>query len=100
MRRHCSASRSPPPLRGIALAGHTTPGRASVALNDLMTADIPLHDPAPLLPRAWDLRDNLTPYGAVYVALAGVLEATLVTTDARIARAPGLRTEIDVVPTS
>ena len=48
-------------------------------------------------PRAWELRNNLTPYDAVYVALAEVLDATLVTTDARIARAPGLRAEVDVV---
>ena len=86
-------------LRGLVLAQHTTPGRASIALTDLTSADITLHDPTPLLRRAWDLRSNLTPYDAVYVALAEVLDATLVTTDARIGRAPGLRTEVDVVPT-
>jgi predicted nucleic acid-binding protein len=84
-------------LRGLVLARHTTPARASVALADLTSADITLHDPTPLLVRAWDLRSNLTPYDAVYVALAEVLDATLVTTDARIARAPGLRAEVDVV---
>jgi predicted nucleic acid-binding protein len=87
-------------LRGLVLARHTTPRRASVALTDLTAADIALHDPTPLLPRAWELRDNLTPYDAVYVALAEVLDATLVTTDPRIARAPCPRAEIDVVRTS
>jgi predicted nucleic acid-binding protein len=87
-------------LRGLVLGRHTTSERATIALTDLMSADITLHDPTPLLPRAWGLRDNLTPYDAVYVALAEVLEATLVTTDARLARAPGLRAEVDVVPTA
>lgn len=86
-------------LRGLVLGKHTTTERASIALSDLVSANIALHDPTPLLPRAWELRDNLTPYDAVYVALAEVLGATLVTTDARIARAPGLRAAIDVVPT-
>ena len=86
-------------LRGLVLARHTTAARASTALTDLTSADINLHDPTPLLPRAWNLRNNLTPYDAVYVALAEVLDATLVTTDARIARAAGLRAEVDVVAT-
>lgn len=86
-------------LRGLVLGKHTTTERAAIALSDLMSVDIALHDPTPLLPRAWELRNNLTPYDAVYVALAEALGATLVTTDARIARAPGLRATIDVVPT-
>jgi predicted nucleic acid-binding protein len=84
-------------LRGLVLAQHMTPERASVALTDLQSSDITLHDPTPLLTRAWELRSNLTPYDAVYVALAEVLDAVLVTTDARIASAPGLRAEVDVV---
>lgn len=37
----------------------------------------------------WDLRDNVTAYDATYVTLAEALGATLVTCDARLARAPG-----------
>ncbi|MGO1167311.1 MAG: type II toxin-antitoxin system VapC family toxin [Janibacter sp.] len=87
-------------LRGLVLGGHASPERASLALSDLASADITQHDPTPLLPRAWELRSNLTPYDAVYVALAEVLDARLVTGDARIARAPGLRTSIDVITTT
>lgn len=83
-------------LRGLVLGGHTSAARAELALADLAAADIAIHDPTPLLPRAWQLRANLTPYDAVYVALAEALGATLVTTDARIARAPGTRAEITV----
>ena len=86
-------------LRGLVLARHTSAERASIALTDLTSAGIALHDPTPLLPRAWSLRVNLTPYDAVYVALAEVLDATLVTVDERIARAPGLRAKVDVVAT-
>lgn len=45
-----------------------------------------------LRPRMWDLRHNLSAYDATYVALAEKAGATaLLTTDARLARAPGLR---------
>jgi hypothetical protein len=49
------------------------------------------------LPRIWELRNNLTAYDAVYVALAEALHAPLVTRDRRIAGAPGLRTGIEVI---
>lgn len=84
-------------LRGLVLGRHASADRASLALEDLTSADITLHDPTPLLPRAWELRDNLTPYDAVYVALAEVLDAPLVTMDARIARAAGVHAQIDVI---
>ncbi len=53
-----------------------------------------------LLARCWELRDNRTVYDASYVALAEQLEATLVTADTRLAGAPGLRCEIDLVASS
>jgi predicted nucleic acid-binding protein len=50
-----------------------------------------------LLPRIWELRDNLSAYDASYVALAESLECGLVTADARLARAPGPTCAITVV---
>jgi predicted nucleic acid-binding protein len=50
-----------------------------------------------LLPRVWELRDNLTPYEAAYVALAEALGATLLTADGRLATAPGLRCAVEVL---
>ncbi len=87
-------------LRGLVLGKHASPTRAALALSDLLAADIAMYDPAPLLARAWTLRDNLTPYDAVYVALAEVLDATLVTADARISRAPGVKARVDVIATT
>jgi predicted nucleic acid-binding protein len=37
----------------------------------------------------WAMRDNVTAYDAVYLALAEALELPLVTTDARLASATG-----------
>lgn len=45
----------------------------------------------------WSLRRNLTAYDAAYVALARLLDARLVTRDAKLARAPGLEVGV-VVP--
>ena len=84
-------------LRGLVLGGHAPPERAALALADLTATDIDVHDPTPLLPRAWELRDNLTPYDATYVALAETLDATLITADGRIARSPGLHARIEVI---
>ena len=47
--------------------------------------------------RVWDLRANLTAYDAVYVALAEVLNAPLVTCDTKIASAPGHHTSVKVI---
>jgi hypothetical protein len=42
----------------------------------------------PFLRRVWELRHNLTVYGALHVALAEALDAPLITCDVRLARAP------------
>jgi len=51
-----------------------------------------------LLDRVWELRDNLSAYDASYVALAELLGCSLLTADARLSRAPGIRCPITVVP--
>jgi predicted nucleic acid-binding protein len=45
----------------------------------------------------WELKANLTAYDAVYLALAELLEAPLVTADARMSKAPGARVAIEVI---
>jgi predicted nucleic acid-binding protein len=51
-----------------------------------------------LLDRIWDLRENISAYDATYVALAERLDCALLTADARLGRAPGIRCVITVVP--
>lgn len=50
-----------------------------------------------LLGRVWELRENFSAYDATYVALAEVIGCPLVTADARLAGAPGLRCAVTVV---
>jgi predicted nucleic acid-binding protein len=54
---------------------------------------------AALLPVAWTLRKNLTASDATYVALAQSVGARLITSDARLAGAPGLGVAVTVLPT-
>jgi len=56
------------------------------------------HGTFSMLDRVWELRHNLTAYDAAYVALAETLQCPLVTADARISRAPGLRCPVTVLP--
>lgn len=83
-------------LRRYAASGEADPERCRMALTDLN--DLPLtkypHDF--LLPRIWELRNNLTAYDAVYVALAEALDAPLLTRDQRLANAPGNHARIEV----
>ncbi len=50
-----------------------------------------------LLDRAWRLRDTVRGWDAMYVALAEALDATLLTTDRRLAAAAGPTCPIEVV---
>ncbi|HEY7198876.1 MAG TPA: type II toxin-antitoxin system VapC family toxin, partial [Candidatus Dormibacteraeota bacterium] len=78
-------------LRRQALAGILDSSAATLAHGDLLAMPVDLCPYAVLADRAWALRGNLTVYDASYVALAELLEATLVTLDGRIARATGPR---------
>jgi len=70
---------------------------AKAALGDL--ADLPLMRAGHvgLFDRAWALRANLTFHDGLYVALAERLSMPLVTLDTRLAGAPGVRAQIDVI---
>ena len=72
-------------------------GAGAAALADLRALDLERHSHEALLERVWSLRENVTAYDAVYVALAEALDAPLVTCDARLARAPGLRARFELV---
>ena len=69
-------------------------GRAAADLADFPFRRYP-HDF--LLPRVWDLRNNLTAYDAVYVALAEALDAPLLTRDQRLAAAAGHHARVELV---
>jgi predicted nucleic acid-binding protein len=76
-------------LRRYVREGQIDDASAGTALADLRALDLERHPHDPLLDRVWALRGNLTAYDAVYVALAEALDATLLTCDGRLVRAPG-----------
>jgi predicted nucleic acid-binding protein len=50
-----------------------------------------------LAPTAWGLRHNFSYCDALYVALAARLRAPLLTADKRLANAPGLPCEVELI---
>lgn len=84
-------------LRRSVAAKRATASAAAKALDALMAFPIQRHGHEELLARIWQLRGNLTPYDAAYVALAEALEVPLVTFDGNLARAPGNRATIELL---
>jgi len=78
-------------IRRFELAGTVSSDQASQAHGDLVALAIEYWPYELLLPRAWELRHNLSSYDASYVSLAELIQAPLITLDLRIARAPNLR---------
>ena len=78
-------------------AGLLDARRAKLALTDLQELPLRRFPHAPLMARCWELRNNMTVYDASYVALAELFEVTLLTTDQRLARSPGLRCNVEVI---
>jgi predicted nucleic acid-binding protein len=83
-------------LRRHALRGSLTPKRSAEALEDLADMRLTRYPHAPFLGRIWELRENVTAYDAVYLALAEALDAPLLTSDRRLAQAPGHRARVDL----
>jgi predicted nucleic acid-binding protein len=78
-------------IRRQELAGLVDRDQAAQAHADLLDLSIEMWPYEPLAQRAWELRGNLSIYDAAYVALAELLDVTLVTLDRRMASAPGPR---------
>lgn len=81
-------------FRRLAHHGTLPHSQADLAVARLLALPIHQHHEPHLLQRVWELCPNLTPYDACYVALAEHLDATILTGDARLARAPRLRCPI------
>lgn len=84
-------------LRGLTLGGLLSVTRSQDLLTDFEDLPIqrwPFADA--LRRRAFQLRDNLSAYDAVYVALAEALHCSVVTRDARLNRSTGHGVRIEV----
>jgi hypothetical protein len=64
---------------------------------DLLAIPIRRASHRQLMGRCWELRQTVTVYDAAYIALAEALAVPLLTADARLSRAPGLRCEVDLL---
>ena len=84
-------------LRRYERQGELSVRRGAAALRLLEALPLRRHPHTPLLNRVWTLRQNFTAYDAIYVALAEVLDATLVTLDAALVAAPGTHARIELV---
>ena len=76
-------------IRSLVARGDVDDRRARFAFDDLAALDIGRVSHVALIARVWELRENITPYDAAYVALAEALAVVLVTADVTLARAPG-----------
>jgi predicted nucleic acid-binding protein len=84
-------------LRRRWLAKTMTARRFAAAIDDLAMLPADRYPALPFMPRAYELRANVSAYDATYVALAEHLGCTLLTADARLATAPGPRCAITVL---
>lgn len=78
-------------LRGLVVGGKLPADEASRALGLLASINLRRFSHTPLLPRIWQLRHNMWPYDAAYVALAESLGSELMTVDAKLSGVPGLK---------
>ena len=76
-------------LRGLVRGGQVSQVRAEQALSALRVFPAQRWGMDALVSRAWALREALTAYDAIYIALAEGLGATVVTMDERLAKGAG-----------
>jgi predicted nucleic acid-binding protein len=83
-------------IRRDRMLGRLDATAASQAVDDLRDWPGERYPHRPFLARAWDLRERVRSWDAMYVALAEALGATLLTLDARLARVSGVDCVIEV----
>lgn len=85
-------------LRRLVRRGDLTDDQGGTALEGFARLTLSRYPADWLRPRMWTLRHNLSAYDATYVALAEMTGATaLLTTDARLAAASGVRCAVQVL---
>ena len=84
-------------LRKLVRTGLLDARRGVEVLQDLADLDMDRHPHTVLLSGIWQWRHNLTAYDAAYVVLAEALGQRLVTGDGRLAAAPRLPIDVELV---
>ncbi|HEY6339597.1 MAG TPA: type II toxin-antitoxin system VapC family toxin [Candidatus Sulfotelmatobacter sp.] len=83
-------------LRRLAREGTVSGARVAQAVQDLLDLRLTRYPHFVLLPRIWQLRNNLSAYDAAYIALAEQLKAPLITRDSGMTSAPGHAAAIEL----
>ena len=84
-------------LRRYVRHGTLDEGFGARALERWRELGVERYSHEPLLDRVWQLRDNISAYDAVYVALAEALSMVLVTGDRKLIGAPGVNAAIELI---
>ena len=85
-------------LRRLSMQREVTVPRATTSLRDLVLLPITRYAHGWLLPRAFELRDNVTIYDGLYLALAEALDAPFLTCDSALSGVPGCHARVEVLP--
>lgn len=86
-------------LRRLSMQREITVNRATTSLQELAALPITRYAHGWLLPRAFELRSNVTIYDGLYLALAEALGVPLLSCDAALGDVPGCRAEVEILPT-
>ena len=84
-------------LRRYVRRGTVSADQGAEALRHWRSLQLERYEHRRFLSRVWELRDNVSAYDAVYVALAEALSTVLVTADRKLAGAPGLDGRIELI---
>jgi len=83
-------------LRRLIASGKVSAATASEVKDAILEMPIRRYAHTELTGRMWELRHHVSAYDACYIALSEALDAPLVTSDGRLARAPGHRATIEL----
>ena len=85
-------------LRRLVLRGELSAPRAEIALGRLKALPIQRYAHGWLLPRAFELRDNVTVYDGLYLALTEALDVPFLSCDTRLRDIPGCLASVEILP--
>jgi len=85
-------------LRKLARRDHLRGDDAERALATWRRIAVRRYPTIGMVDRIWELRHNVSAYDAAYIALAEQLDCHLITTDRRLAGAPGPRCTVELLP--
>ncbi|MFP3949230.1 MAG: type II toxin-antitoxin system VapC family toxin [Longimicrobiales bacterium] len=84
-------------LRGLERRGELDVRRSREGVEDYLALPLLRHRHTAFVPRTFEMRENLSPYDAMYVSLAEGLGAPFLSGDDRLTRAAGRWTDVELL---